>query len=89
MAEEKRSRKVLKGVVKSDKMQKTVIVQVERKFRHPVYRKVIKTRKKYKVHSPENAAHTGDIVEIVETRPISKEKCWRVAKIIQKAQGVE
>lgn len=88
--EEKRSkRKVLKGKVISDKMQKTAIVVVERKFRHPTYKKVVREKKKYKVDNPENSARIGDIVEITETRPLSKEKRWRVSKIIQKAKGTE
>lgn len=81
-------RKVLSGKVVSDKMQKTVIVEVERKFRHPIYKKVIKQKNKFKVHSPNNEAHIDDFVEIMETRPISKEKRWRITKILQKAKGI-
>lgn len=87
MEQNRGKRKVLKGVVKSDKMQKTVIVVVERKFRHPVYKKVVRVKKKYKVHSPDNSAHAGDLVEMMETKPLSKEKRWRITRIIQKAKG--
>jgi small subunit ribosomal protein S17 len=85
MAAERGNRKVLKGVVVSDKMQKTAVVSVERKFRHPVYKKVIRIRKKYKAHNEENKAHIGDSVEMMETKPMSREKRWRIIKIIKKA----
>jgi len=89
MEEKKGKRKELSGKVVSDKMQKTIVVVVERKFRHPVYKKVVKVVKKYKVHSPENMAHTGDIVEIIETRPLSREKRWCLKKIVKKAKREE
>lgn len=82
-------RKVLKGLVLSDKMQKTVIVKVERRFRHPIYKKVVLKKKKYKVHNPDNKARIGDFIEIIETRPLSKEKNWRLVRIIEKAKGIE
>lgn len=82
---ERGKRKVLTGLVISDKMQKTAIVEVERKYRHPMYKKVVRAKKKYKVHNPENTAHMDDFVEIMETRPLSKEKRWRLVRIIQKA----
>ncbi len=85
MAADRGKRKVLKGVVVSDKMQKTAVVAVERKFRHPVYKKVVRLRKKYKAHNEENAAHIGDTVEMMETKPMSREKRWRITKIIKKA----
>lgn len=87
MEEERGKRKVLKGKVISDKMKKTAIIEVERKFRHPIYKKVVREKKKYKVDNPENAARIGDFVEITETRPLSKEKRWRISKIILKAKG--
>jgi small subunit ribosomal protein S17 len=88
MVQERSNRKKLKGVVISDKMQKTAIIAVERKFRHPIYKKVVRVRKKYKAHNEENAAHIGDMVEMMETRPLSREKRWRIINIIKKAVGV-
>jgi small subunit ribosomal protein S17 len=72
--------KVRKGIVVSDKMQKTVVVRVERVFRHPLYQKTIKVAKKYKAHDELGQCKVGDLVEIMETRPLSKDKCWRVVQ---------
>ena len=72
---------VLKGVVVSDKMDKTVVVSVSRFIKHPLYGKYYKVSKKYKAHDEENKYKVGDNVEIVETRPISKEKHFRVIKL--------
>jgi small subunit ribosomal protein S17 len=77
--------KVRNGVVVSDKMDKTVVVLVERLVQHVQYKKYIKQRKKYKAHDPENRCKTGDIVTIVETRPLSREKRWFVREIIKQA----
>lgn len=88
MEEIRGKRKVLKGKVVSDKMQKAVIVEVERKFSHPVYRKVVREKKKYKVHNPDNTARMGDFIEIMETRPLSRDKCWRLVRVIEKARGI-
>lgn len=88
MEEKRGRRKILTGRVLSDKMQKTVIVEVERKYRHPVYKKVVRARKRYKVHNPDNIAHTDDFVEMMETRPLSKEKRWRLVRVIRKAKGL-
>lgn len=74
--------KVLEGVVVSDKMDKTIVVRVGRVYRHPLYQKVMKAAKKYKAHDEKNEYKTGDSVMIMQTRPISKEKCWRVVKKI-------
>jgi small subunit ribosomal protein S17 len=71
-------RKILKGVVISDKMQKTIVVEVTRFVKHPKYGKYQKQSKKYKVHDENNAYKTGDMVSIEETRPISKDKSFRV-----------
>ena len=79
----KRAEKV--GVVSSDKMTKTVVVRVDRLVRHPVYRKYVKRRKKFMAHD-ELGAKIGDKVKIVETRPLSARKRWRVVEIIQKAE---
>lgn len=76
-------KKILKGVVISDKMDKTVVVSVERIFQHPLYKKTIKTKKKYKAHDEDNKCKVGDVVEIIESRPISKTKRWRVLRIIK------
>jgi len=72
--------KTLIGKVVSTKMQKTVVVKVERKFRHPLYEKVITRHKKYKAHNEEFKLKEGDMVKIIETRPISKDKHFRVAE---------
>lgn len=79
----KRAEKV--GIVASDKMMKTVVVRVDRLVKHPVYRKYVKRRKKFMAHD-ELGAKTGDKVKIVETRPLSARKRWRVVEIIQKAE---
>ena len=85
---ERGMRKTMTGVVVSDKMDKTVVVAVEDSARHPVYNKIIKRTKKYKAHDEENACKTGDKVKIMETRPLSKEKRWRVVQVIEKAPVV-
>lgn len=77
------------GVVVSNKMDKTVVVAVERRFPHPLYGKVVKKTKKYKAHDEENKCQIGDIVLIRETRPLSKEKRWRVVRIIGRKEGEE
>jgi len=78
-------RRALVGTVVSDKMQKTVVVQVERISRHPVYGKVIKSHKKYKAHDEANEARMGDVVQIRECRPISKDKKFYVETILERA----
>jgi small subunit ribosomal protein S17 len=81
----RRIRKSLIGVVSSDKMQKTVVVTVTRRVRHPMYKKYISRLVKYKAHDEKNEAKVGDRVLLVESRPLSREKRWRVQKIIEKA----
>ena len=76
------------GVVVSNKMTKTVVVQVERRMKHGRYGKYMTEKKKYKAHDEEQACKTGDRVRITETRPLSKDKRWRVAEIVEKAQEV-
>lgn len=71
---------ILKGVVVSDKMDKTVVVSVSRFIKHPLYGKFYKVSKKYKAHDEDNASKVGDTVEIIETRPISKDKRFKVVK---------
>lgn len=75
--------KTMTGTVISDKMDKTVTVRVTRTTRHPVYGRVTKMIKKYKVHDEENKAKLGDTVSIAPTRPLSKTKCWRLVEVIK------
>jgi small subunit ribosomal protein S17 len=79
-------RKVREGLVVSDKMDKTVIVEVEDRVKHPKYGKVIRRTKKYKAHDGENACGVGDRVLLMETRPLSATKRWRVTEILEKAK---
>lgn len=81
-------RKIKTGVVVSDKMNKTVVVDIERVFRHPFYHKVVRASKRFKAHDEENKCVVGDKVEIMETKPLSKDKCWRVVKILGKGKTV-
>lgn len=83
--EERGSRKSREGIVVSDAMDKTVVVMVERRVRHPLYGKEIRRSKKYHVHDEGNRAKKGDRVRFFETRPISRTKRWRLADIIQQA----
>ena len=78
-------RKSREGVVVSDAMQKTRVVKIERVYRHPKYQRVIRMSKKLKAHDEGNESHVGDRVLIEETRPISKEKRWRIRKILSRA----
>ena len=82
MAEERKLRKVRQGIVVSDKMDKTVVVAVERKVPHKLYKKSINTPTKFKAHDENNECRVGDTVRIVETRPLSHDKRWRVEKIV-------
>lgn len=75
------------GVVLSDKMNKTIVVQIKRKALHPNYGKVIEKAGKFKVHDEKNEAKVGDRVRIAETRPLSKEKCWRLVEILGREAG--
>ena len=83
--EERNLRKVMIGTVVSDKMDKTVVVAVETSVRHKVYKKTVKRTYKLKAHDEENACKVGDKVKVMETRPLSKEKRWRVVEIVEKA----
>jgi len=83
--EERGKRKTLTGVVSSDKMDKTVVVMVNRLVLHPVYKKYIRKRTKVKAHDEKNESHIGDKVLLIETRPLSKVKRWRVKKIVERA----
>lgn len=77
-------RKVKTGVVVSDKMKKTIVIRTERLTQHPLYKKSIRRYKKYKAHDENNSAKIGDQVRIVEARPLSKEKRWRLLEILKK-----
>lgn len=79
------SKKIYTGKVVSDKMDKTVVVAVTRRVQHPTYKKIIKKVAKFKVHDEENKCKVGDVISVVETRPISKEKRWMVLDILEKA----
>jgi len=83
---ERGTRKTQVGVVVSDKMDKTVVVKVARLVKHPVYNKYMKRSVKYKAHDNDNICKIGDKVLIVETRPLSKDKCWRVRQIIDRVE---
>ena len=86
-ATEKRgARKTRIGFVVSDKMDKTVVVAIERRFPHPLYGKMITRSKRLKAHCADNGAKTGDRVRIMETRPLSKDKRWRVVEILERAR---
>ena len=80
-------RRTLVGLVTSDKMQKTVVVMVTHRVRSAAYKKYMTKRVKYKAHSENNDYHVGDRVEIVESRPLSKDKRWRVAKLVERARN--
>lgn len=82
---ERANRKTRIGHVVSDKMDKTVVVRVETKVRHPLYGRIIKQSKKFKAHDENNESRIGDKVKIMETRPLSKEKRWRVVEVMEKA----
>ena len=84
--EERNNRKVREGIVVSNKMDKTIVVAIRDKAKHPLYKKTINKTKKLKAHDENNECGVGDIVEIVETRPISKDKCWRVSRVVEKAK---
>lgn len=86
MAENQVNRKIRVGTVTSDKMEKTITVSIETVKQHPLYKKIIKTSKKYKVHDENNEAKVGDIVKIVETRPLSKDKRFTLMEIVKKAE---
>jgi small subunit ribosomal protein S17 len=89
VSEHQGNRKSMIGTVTSDKMDKTIAIRVETVKQHPLYKKTIKTSKKYKAHDENNEAKTGDIVKIMETRPLSKEKRWTLIEIVQKAKTLQ
>ena len=84
--EERNLRKSRTGKVVSDKMDKTITVAVENHVKHPLYNKIVKRTYKLKAHDEKNEAHVGDTVKVVETRPLSKDKRWRLVEIVEKAK---
>jgi small subunit ribosomal protein S17 len=87
MAEQRR--KVLLGEVVSNRMQKTITVKVERRVRHPIYERIVKRSKKFHVHDEHNQCRIGDRVRVIETRPLSKTKRWRLLEIVRRRAGTD
>lgn len=83
---ERKLRKQRVGVVTSNKMQKTITVSVERRLRHPIYGKFVKKSKKFLAHDEDNSCNIGDTVRIMETRPLSKRKRWRLVEVVERAK---
>jgi len=83
---DQKQRKQRVGIVSSSKMDKTVSVLIERKLRHPIYGKFVKKSKKFLAHDPKNECNEGDTVKIMETRPLSKRKSWKVVEILERAK---
>jgi len=86
MSEERNLRKTRVGLVTSSKMDKSITVSIERKIQHPIYGKSLKRTKKFVAHDEENTCNEGDTVKIMETRPISKRKKWRVVEVLERAK---
>lgn len=86
MAERTVNKKTYTGVVVSDKMDKTIVVSVTQRTLHKLYKKYVVRSKKIKAHDEKNEANTGDTVQVIETRPVSKEKCWRLIEIVERAK---
>ena len=84
--ETRKLRKERTGLVISDKMDKSIVVEVERKVKHPIYGKFVKKTSKFVAHDETNDCNEGDTVRIMETRPLSKNKCWRLVEIIERAK---
>jgi len=85
-AQARKEKQVLQGVVTSDKMDKTIVVEIVMRKLHPLYKKYLTRSKKVKAHDENNEAKTGDTVRVVECRPLSKEKRWRLAEIVERAK---
>jgi small subunit ribosomal protein S17 len=84
--EERGRRKVMTGTVVSDKMDKTVVVSIERLVKHPQYGKYVRRRNRFKVHDEKNECKMGDVVRFMETRPLSKDKCWRLLDFVKRVE---
>ena len=87
VAEERLRRKIREGIVVSDKMQKTIVVKIDRLIQHPLYPRTLRSSNTFKAHDEKNEAKTGDLVRIMETRPLSKDKRWRLIEIVRRASG--
>ena len=85
-APQRKLRKIRQGIVVSDRMDKSVVVKVERTVRHPLYKKVIKRTKKYMAHDQENSGKMGDTVRIMECRPFSRKKRWRLVEVLKRVE---
>ncbi len=81
-----RGKQTLQGVVKSDKMDKTIVVEITMRKLHPLYKKYVTRSKRIKAHDEKNEAHEGDTVRVVECRPLSRDKRWRLAEVVEKAK---
>jgi small subunit ribosomal protein S17 len=79
-------KKILTGIVVSDKMDKTIVVKVNELSKHPLYGKIIRKSKKVKAHDEKNDCHSGDTVRVIECRHLSKEKCWRLLEVVERAK---
>lgn len=86
MSQERAFRKTRVGRVMSDKMDKTIVVAIEDRVKHPLYKKIVKRTYKLKAHDENNECRVGDVVKVMETRPLSKEKRWRLVEIVEKAK---
>jgi small subunit ribosomal protein S17 len=82
-------RKILLGEVVSNRMHKTITVKVERRVRHPMYERVVKRSKKFHAHDEHNQCQIGDVVRIIETRPLSKTKCWRLLEVVRRQTAAD
>lgn len=82
----KRGKQTLQGIVVSDKMEKTIVVEITLRKLHPLYKKYVTSSKRIKAHDEKNDAHTGDTVTVVESRPLSRDKRWRLAEIVERAK---
>jgi len=82
----KSNKKILTGKVVSNKMNKTIVLEITRKKLHPLYKKYVKRSKKIKAHDEKNECNINDIVKVMESRPLSKEKCWRLLEIVERAK---
>jgi small subunit ribosomal protein S17 len=85
-SDRKANKQTLTGIVVSDKMAKTIVVEITMRKLHPLYKKYVTRSKRIKAHDENNEAHIGDTVRVIEARPISKDKCWRLAEILDKAK---
>lgn len=83
---QKANKQTLQGIVVSDKMAKTIVVEITMRKLHPLYKKYVTRSKRIKAHDENNEAHVGDTVRVIEARPISRDKCWRLVEVVEKAK---